>query len=124
MVNRGVPSKLGKPVIDHTREWTKRSVTLRFRPDLADPEIPVLIETRATISRALAKVRELEDRINDFLPRWAEHVGFELKIDGVAVSIGQQMTPTFVIPGAPGTIVPGKPRKETLHFRGTARIRR
>lgn len=123
LVHRGVPGELSKPVIDRTSEWVSGSVTLRFPPDLAPAEMPDLEDTRGAISRALTKCRELEDGTNDFLPRWAEHVGFEIRIEGVAVAIAQEIKPSFVIPGAPGIIVPGKPRKQTLHFRGTTQVR-
>jgi hypothetical protein len=123
LVHRGVPGELSKPVIDRTSEWASGSLALHFPPKLAPAELPDLEDTRGAISRALTKCRELEDRTNDFLPRWSEHVGFEIRIEGVTVAIAQKIKPSFVIPGAPSIIVPSKPRKQTLHFHGTTQIR-
>ena len=105
-IHRGVLSELGKPDGDRTSEWTKRSVDA-LSPNLAEPALPDSTTPDPTISRPLSRVRELEDRIDRFLPRLAEHVGLEIKIEGVIVSSGQQISSTFVIPGAPGLIVPG-----------------
>ncbi len=82
-----------------------------------------MADTRETISRALTVCRKLGDAINSFLPRWADHVGFKIKIEGIAVAIDPEVVFTSGILVPPTIVVPGQPPAYALHGRGTKSYR-
>ena len=84
LVHRGVPVDLWTVAVDRGTGHAKGSITIKL-PIAGTPDAPQIAETRDAIARALVPVRQIQDAVQEFLPKWAAHVGFLLEFEGTGV---------------------------------------
>jgi hypothetical protein len=78
LIHRGVPVDLDTLAVKRATRISGGEVTLRF-PAETVPE-PQIEAAREAMARALLPCRMLGDAVHDFLPRWADHLGFLINI--------------------------------------------
>ena len=98
LVHRGVPVDLDAVAVRRATEWKAGEITVKF--PLEEQSEPQLAVTRETLARAVAAAGKLADAVHDFLPPFAEHIGFGLRI----LQDGAEFSFTIKSPG--GLIVP------------------
>ena len=93
LVHRGVPVDLWTLAIDRATGYSKGSITISL-PIVGTPDSPQIAQTRDAIARALAPARSIQDAVQEFLPKWAKHVGFELEFEGTGTHFKADPTPS------------------------------
>jgi hypothetical protein len=93
LVHRGFPRDLSGPALSRSTGYAEGQIRLTW-PVPDEPAPARVAETRNALVRALAPARKLQDTVIGFLPTWAEHVGFGIKIDGKDVTLSFSADPS------------------------------
>jgi hypothetical protein len=112
LVHRGVPVDLWTVAIERATGYTKGPISITL-PITAGPDEPQIAASRDAIARALGPARRIQDAVQEFLPKWAAHVGFLLEFEDTGVHFKADANPSRIHLPA---------RHVFLPTRGTVRI--
>jgi hypothetical protein len=93
LVHRGVPVDLWTVAIERVTGYAKGPISITL-PITGAADEPQIAASRDTIARALGPARRIQDAVQEFLPKWAAHVGFLLEFEETGVHLKADPTPS------------------------------
>ena len=105
LIHREIPAGLQGPYLKRATANSGGRASINFAKRIVPIELPDLTATRAVMAAALTPCRVLQDAILNFLPAFAEAVGFRISIEGVAVTMQVNVRPSRIV--APPRVIVG-----------------
>lgn len=124
LVHRGVPVDLWTVAVKRPTGHTNRPFSISSMP-MGPAVNPRIGETRGALARALEPSAAVQDSICEFLPRWADHIGMTLTINGKDVTFNPRRQPSpIVLPSYTIITGPNRMRIVEQHAGHTERLAR